>query len=249
MIELDELKLLRGKEITIDGVGTITPIAIEEIVEIGEKTFYQYLNHICFDIDDLNATQEEKNKLFEDNITSFHLIVSGCMYDNEYLNLVLSAFKFFFHEDIQFFQEAGFFYFGDLKEQRYITMENFEDIKKVIKLQNCLLKNDILEENPKDERTRILLEKRRKAREKLARAKARDNDSDSENITFADLVSIMCANANGVNYENVWNMNYYMFQNQFQRMKLIDDFDISIRSLLAGAKSDDIELKHYISHL
>ena len=247
-MELDVLKLMRGKDVVIDGVGVLKPIKVDEISDIGEKKYYQYLNNLCFDIDDLNMTQEQKLQLEKDNISPFHLIVSGCLNDIEHLQLIIKAFKFFFKDDVCFIRQVGIFFLGDFEEGRFITIDNFENIKTILKFQNGLSKNDILEENPKDERTRRLLEKRRKAREKLLKAKSQEN-GDVEPLTFADLVSIMCANANGVNHENVWDMNIYMFQNQFQRMKLIDDYDISIRSLLAGAKSDEVEFKHYMSHL
>ena len=32
-------------------------------------------------------------------------------------------------------------------------------------------------------------------------------------------------------------------------MKMLDEYDINIRSLLAGAKSEDIELKHWMSKI
>lgn len=248
-MELDDCKLLRGKSVFIEGVGELKPITVDEIVDVGYLNYCKYLSNICFEIDDLNTTQEEKQKLIDEGTKTFEIITSICLYDVEYLQLIIKALKFFFHEDVCFCKEYCIFFINEFNEYRFLTSENFEDIKKILKLQNCLLKNDVLEENPKDERTRILLEKRKKAREKLAKAKARQNQDESETITFADIISIMCANANGVNYENVWGMNYYMFQNQFQRMKLIDDFDISIRSLLAGAKSEEVEIKHYISHL
>ena len=38
----------------------------------------------------------------------------------------------------------------------------------------------------------------------------------------------------------------YQFNNQFNRMQMIEDYDINIRSLLAGADSKKIQLKHYI---
>ena len=246
--ELNELKLLRGREVSIDDVGILKPIIIDELVDIGEKIYYQYLNNLCFDIDNLNITREEKQELETQNITPYHLIVSRCTHDDEYRNLIIEAFQFFFREEVLFADSIGIFIIGGISSTRFINIENFENIRQVLRLQNGLSKNDVLDENPKDEKTRILLEKRRKAREKLAKAKSKDN-GDTEPITFADLVSIMCANANGVNHENVWYMNIYMFQNQFQRLKLMDDYDISIRSLLAGADPNEIDLKHYMSHL
>lgn len=248
-MQIDTLRLLRGKPIAIDKVGTLKPIVVDEIVDIGEHRFYQYLNNLCFDIDDLQVNAEEKQKIDTEKITTFQLIVSGCYHDVKHLQLVLKGLKFFFKEDVCFLKDYAIFFLGDFTEHRFITNENYEMIKSILKVQNGISKNDILDENPKDERARILLEKRKKARKKLAKAKAKDSDGESEPLTFADLVSIMCSNANGVNHENVWNMNFYLFQDQFQRLKLIEDYDVSIRSILAGGNPDEIEVKHYISHI
>ena len=249
MIEIDQGKLLRGRKISINEIGVLKPITVDEIIEIGEQKYYKYLSNLCFEIDDLLVSKDEKEKLIESDATTFQIISTNCFYNKDYLDSILEALRFFFKENIEFVREFCLFYLGNPIDKRIISNENYEDIKTILKLQNGLMKDDILEENPKDERTKILLEKRRKAREKLAKAKARENNEDTTPLTFADLFSIMCANANGINHENVWNMNIYMFQNQFQRMKLIDDFDISIRSLLAGANPDEIDVKHYMSHI
>ena len=47
--------------------------------------------------------------------------------------------------------------------------------------------DDIDEDNPVDEFTRSLIEKRNRARKRLKEAKQKDNDSD---LTMADLISI-----------------------------------------------------------
>ena len=92
-----------------------------------------------------------------------------------------------------------------------------------------------------------MLEKRRKARERLNKAK--NNDSDGERLTLDDLVSIVCANGNGINIFNVWDLSFYAFNDQFNRMKMFDDYQISVQSLLAGADPNEIELKHWMSKI
>lgn len=248
-MQIDTLKLLRGKVIKIDNVGELKPIIVDEVVDIGEKQFYKYLNNLCFDVDDLQLGFEEKQRIVNEKITTFQILVSGCYHDLEHLQLILKALKFFFKNDVCFLREYGIFFFGDFEESLFITSDNYELIKSILKLQNGISKNEFEDENPNDERTKLLLEKRKKAREKLAKAKAKNNNGESEPLSFADIVSIMCSNANGVTNENVWYMNFYFFQDQFQRMKLIEDYDINIKSILAGANPDEIDVKHYMSHI
>jgi hypothetical protein len=251
-MNIEQGKLLRGKDIKIDKIGVLKPIIIDEIVDMGETNYYKYLNNLCFDIDDLQVTEIERKRLVDDKVTTFQIIVSACFHDIKHLQLIIKALKFFFKDDICFLRSHGIFFLGDFTEQRFISSDNYEEIKNIIKVQNGISGDDVLDENITDidERTKMLLEKQKEIRKKLAKAKAKkDGDDEFEPLTFADLISIMCANANGVNHENIWNMNIYMFQNQFQRMKLINDYDISIRSILAGANPEKIDMKHFISHL
>jgi hypothetical protein len=127
-MEVDTLKLMRGKSIEINKVGVLNPIIIDEIVDIGEKKYYKYLNNLCFDIDDLQTSKEEKQELIDKNITSYQIIISGCLNDINYLQLIIKAFKFFFKEDVCFLKQLGIFFLGNFNEHRFITSDNFEFI-------------------------------------------------------------------------------------------------------------------------
>jgi len=116
----------------------------------------------------------------------------------------------------------------------------------IIKLQNCLNKKSEEEENPASEKARQILERQKRARALLAKAKGSE---DNETLTLADLVSILASHGNGVTPLNVWDINFYWFNNQFNRMKMFEEYDINIRSLLAGAKSEDVDLKHWMSKI
>lgn len=56
----------------------------------------------------------------------------------------------------------------------------------------------------------------------------------------------MAAKANGLNLFNIWNLNYYAFNDQLQRLRMIEDYDIGIKSLMAGADSKKVKLKYWI---
>jgi hypothetical protein len=148
-MEITQGKLLRGKSFIVKGVGTLEPITVDEIIDIDEQKYYKYLNNLCFDIDDLQTSKEEKQELIDKNITSYQIIISGCLNDINYLQLIIKAFKFFFKEDVCFLKQLGIFFLGNFNEHRFITSDNFEEIKIILRLQNCMSKNDILDENPK----------------------------------------------------------------------------------------------------
>ena len=104
-------------------------------------------------------------------------------------------------------------------------------------------------DNPDNEMCRSILEKRKKAREKLAKAKARQSeDEDGEPLTIVDLISIY-AQAEHMKPEEVFQYDVYQFNNQFNRMKIFKDYDVNIQALLAGAKSEEIDLQHWLSKI
>jgi hypothetical protein len=104
-------------------------------------------------------------------------------------------------------------------------------------LQNCISKKDeIKTANAKAE----------EIKNKILKGQQLLNKKMGLDVSFGDLVSVLAANGNNLNIINIWDLTMYQFNNQFARMQMIEDYDLNIRSLLAGAKKEDIQLKHYI---
>jgi hypothetical protein len=49
-----------------------------------------------------------------------------------------------------------------------------------------------------------------------------------------------------LNITNIWYLTYFQFNNQFLVTQNIEEYHTNIRALLAGAKSSDVNLQHYI---
>ena len=226
----DELRLLKGSSFFVDKI-EIKPFSLGEIVEMGYEKYQQCLNIFVLEVEDILKEIPEELK----DITIFDLalspMVSG-LYD-----LLIDGINLYFHpKNLQVIKNDNVIFIDD----NIINHHNWNQISNIVKLQNCFNKKEIY--NPADPRTAELLKKRDEARKKLAKAKGSDND----NLNFADLTSILAANGNGINIINVWDLTFYAFNNQFARMKMLEDYDISIRSLLAGADSKDVDLKHWM---
>ena len=94
---------------------------------------------------------------------------------------------------------------------------------------------------------KMLLAKRRRLREKVKRLKG--NAGEENELTMQDLISIF-AEAAHMTPEYVYkNYDVYQFNNQFNRLKIMEDYQVNIKALLAGAKSEDIELKHWLTKI
>jgi len=65
---------------------------------------------------------------------------------------------------------------------------------------------------------RRLKEQMRANREKVRRAKARQNKKDGSDLKLSDLIGSMTINDCGLNIVNIWGVTYYAFHDQLKRM-------------------------------
>ena len=94
---------------------------------------------------------------------------------------------------------------------------------------------------------RQVLEDERKE-ERLKRRKAKSLDDDESAITLSDLVSIL-ASGFGMTLQEVMGYDLYQFNDQFNRLKIMDDYEVSVQALLHGAKKEDINFTHWLTKI
>ena len=239
--------MLAGLPLHVPSVGDIKQPKLIDIAEIGYEIYDNYLSILTFDLDDLQLDMPKEINGYK--ITTYDICVSNCMNNEDFKKRFLSGLSFFFQETVSFYDDFGFFYVGDLENKRYIHKDNYEYVKIVIKVVNDMEKSRQKEEkeyNPGNAKAKEIADRLKKAREQVNKIKGKS--SENESISFADLVSAFCIHGN-VNIKEVWDLTIYQFNNQFQRMQVFDDYDISIRSLLAGADPNKVEVKHYVRKL
>ena len=252
LLTTDPVPLVDNTDITNPKlICKVYPFTIRDIKDIGgELVFNSYLSALTINQDRLLQNKEDdSNNNEEVDIVDFHLAHYICRVDEEFRNTYLKAMSFVLKENVGIC-DLGF-YVGELYEYRIINDGNYDEFIHIVKLQNCIEKVDSKsnQDNPASDKAKELLEKRKKLREKLNKIKNKDSDDDGEPLTLADLVSILCANGNNINIFNVWDLSFYAFNDQFNRMKMLDDYQVNIRSILAGADPKEIELKHWMSKI
>jgi len=232
LTELDlNLKLLRGLPIEVQGI-KIYPPTIDDIVEATFEKYNGFLNLLCIDKDSI------KNifKLKED-ISAFEFIVVGCNENDEYKNLIFEALQFFLKEKVDTH------YAGFLVDKQPMNEEAFNEIVKIIKLQNCLVEKETEEKiKPANERARKMLEQMKKNQEELNKIKAKNV------LTFYDLISIFAAYSENINILNVWDLTFFQFNDQFNRLKIMKEYDANLQILMhCDTSKNKVELKHWLS--
>ncbi|EJW14021.1 hypothetical protein M5X00_29565 [Paenibacillus alvei] len=246
MQEIDlKLKLFSGRAMTAEGYGDIEPLTIREIVDVGYSEYMKCLNIMTLTTKDF--LDEEPDDI---SILDLLLVYGGEEIEHVFeqaLSLFLKGEIVVDKEDMRVFVKVS-------NEEIYIVnKENYREIQEVIKWQNYINNFDEkkLDSNfdPADEETRKLKEQMdavAKRRDELKRKQNQsDSDKDEDDIDFYDILSAISSKSYGINELNVLDLTVYQVYRKFKRMEIIDQYDISIKSILAGAK--DIKIKHWSS--
>lgn len=221
---------------------------------IGYSTYNRVINMLCLQKDDITKFVTDKNM----DVYTFLILYTyqsiqektkdeQSEFVNEegyFIDELISVLELLFNDTVVLDEEYGYFCVGNYG---FLYQENFYDFQSIIRTRNCLENIDEEKDNPANAIARQLLEKRKKAREKLAKLKAHQNN-DEDSLSMADLISIY-AEAEHMKLDDVFQYDVYQFNNQFNRMKIFKDYDVNIQALLAGAKSDDVELQHWLSKI
>lgn len=243
-IQIDGLGLLHGKPILIPSTPiNVFPVKLKDISSIGVKNYYRYLNLICLRPQEIEGLTQDISLTDSEIVLTFLIFTS--LAESKFKYEVLKAFRFFTHEQVYLDKETKSFYIKqEEKEDILLTFEIFEAMQYIIKKQNHITKlEDEEPPNPANERAKAIMAKQRKGRENVEKYK---KDTNEEKIEFFDLVGSLAARGNGLNILNVWNLTYYAFNDQLQRLKMIEEYSNGVQSIIAGADAKKVKLKYWI---
>ena len=251
---MDDIQLLSGLPYNF-GLCYLYPPKLKDLATLGELQYKTYLSVITFDKSDIPTSRTSAIPQEElDAIDTFDIICVNCNSSEEYKTKFEEALQYFIKEEVHFISDgiSGLFYIGEKFDERFITRNNFSEMKAIISKMCCLEKTeeeDIMADlNIEDP---IEYERIKQIRLRLKKAKARQSAEEKSNvgsdITLSDLISALCGISPNLNILQVWDLSIYQFYNQFQRVKLVDDYRIQFQSAMAGATVDDIT--HWLTKL
>lgn len=279
MKEIDlKLTLLSGSEIELGNL-KIAPYTLREVKNYGYINYMKNLQWISLSIDDFmgSVIDENKRRILEINRESlkafdFYIKLGGKEMQDKLVEVLKMIFK---NDDLRVldngiiaidFVKLGIIIEDDdgnvveIKDDKLseldedkikiIHRDNFDDIVKIVRLQNYLEQPEeaVEEEEPADEEARKLLEYMKEMRKKVEEKKRQQSeDGEEANIDIADIVSAVSSKSNSVNKLNIWDFTIYQIYDEYARLELIDNYDFSIRAMMAGAK--EVDLKHWSSKL
>lgn len=241
---ISDEQLFIGTPFEIPNTCTVYSPTLRQIAEIGTKNFYNYLNLLTLEKEDIDDFFKEQGIESED-LTPFQFTLLNAHHDSEYLSNVEKAFEFFLHEkQIYLLEENEAIILGDLKDNRIINSEKFDLICKIIKKMNSVEEpsSEQRMDNPSNAKAAEIIKKLKEGR------KIKEKNS-SGNLSFLDLVASLAAHGNGLNALNVWDLTYYAFNDQFKRMQAIEEYEQAIGAIQAGADPKKIKLEHWIKNI
>lgn len=275
--EIDlKLRLLSGSSLNVGNL-EIEPYTLSEIHEYGYKSYIQNLQWLSITIDDfIDSTVDLKKKEVleksKDELRTFdfYMKLGGSEFRDMLLIVLAMLFK---TKDIKIlndkligidFEKIGVYVKGenglDLdqnrldslneKELKLVHRDNFDDIVKVIKYQNYLMKPaiQVVDANPANDEAKELMEHMQRMREKVEQKKnAQKNQEGDVDIDIADIISAVSSKSNSISKLNIWQLTLYQLYDEYSRLELIDNYEFSIKAIMTGAKK--VDLKHWSSKI
>ncbi len=242
------LNLLAADSLFADNI-EISPFTLKEIREFGYTNYMKNLRILTLDKDVFTEDDKSLNK--------YSIIELILMSKNQFLIDTFSDALCLFlkekKEDLVVNSSIGFIFNGrslDSGMAKIVNTSSFNDILQIIKYQNCLVNTfeEYKKLNPADELARSILEKFKKADEKIANQKANERDnSNGQEIDFSDIVSSVSTKSMNYNKETVWDLTIYQMYDEYKRLEAISGYELNMMAMIQGAKIEN--LKHWSSRI
>lgn len=240
---VNELLLLSGNDIPINEIHLLLhPPTIKEIAFIGEDVFFSGCEFLRLNKNKISS--EDRSRL--ENISNFEIIMSIMREKNNplalknkvsaemVLSLLFPTYKIQIDTkkmEIKFEQEDLTFVLNKNNYDKFVSVLN--DIL-------CLDGGDTTDYNPSGNLARQIADKLRDRQAKLAAAKQGDNQKIA---ILSRYVSILAVGENK-DMNTLLNYSIYQLFDEFKRFQIKQDYDMKVKSMLAGAKQEDVGEVH-----
>lgn len=225
------LALMTGVDIPIPELQlTVHQPTIREISMVGEQEFFIGIQVLC-----VNKNMYIQDESLLATTTNFQIFMA-MMTEKEaadkkeaviqVLSLILPKFKVVFTPRSMMFSQG--------EETVIIDEGNFEKLQEILSQQFCIKGSDQEQFNPQSQKAREIAQKLMKARQKVAAIKASENSSSM----FAQYLSTLTIGINSMSLKDCMELTMYQLYDLIERYSLYINWDIDIRSRMAGAKVD-----------
>lgn len=204
---------------------------IKEISQIGEEGFFIAIQYLT-----LNKYSYIQENNFPKDLTNFDIFMLILNDDRtkEHKNEILNFLILLFPNFQILFTPSSIILQKD-KKTVLIDKDNFNLFQDILKSMFCLkssLMNQNLGFNPKGKKAKEIADKIMKGRKKISEEKGEDKES-----IFSRYLSVLAV-GNNKSIQELINLTVYQLYDLIERYNIFMNWDIDIRSRLAGAKAE-----------
>lgn len=206
--------------------------SIKEISYIGETDFFMGIQLLC-----VNKSMYESPEVDLSEVTNFEifmqLINSQEMHKqkemvNQVLQMLFPSYQIIMTPRSILFNQDGNSFMLDER--------NFESLQKQLGQILCLQQSGQQAYNPKGKKAKEIAQKLQKAREKVAAQKAKEEGGSGS--MFSQYLSVLTVGIGSMSLKDIINLTIYQMYDLIERYSLYINWDLDIRSRLAGAKGE-----------
>lgn len=226
------LALMTGVDIPIPELQAVLhQPTIKEISYVGEKDFL--IGVQCLSLQKTMLIQDESLLAQTSNFQIFMTIMNDKTTADK-KEKVLTVLNLLFPKYVIFFTPRAISMNCDAGNV-IIDEGNFEKFQQIISQVFCLSKTDQGTFNPQNKKAKEIADKLMKARQRVAAQKAAEQ---GEGSVFAQYVSTLTVGLGSMSLQDCINLTMYQMYDLVERYSLYINWDIDLKSRLAGAKPD-----------
>ena len=227
----NRLALMAGTDIPIPECQvTLHQPTMKEIALVGEKNFFTGIQCLCVQKE---MCIEDKNLLSNTSNFQIFMTVMSEKQTADKKQDVISALTVLFPTHRILFTPRALVLNSD-KGNSTIDENNFEILQQVIQQVFCI-KTASQDFNPANDAAKKIADKLMRGRQRVAAQKAAENGDGS---SFVQYLSILTIGLNSMSLQDCLNLTIYQLYDLVERYQLYVNWDIDLRSRLAGGKPD-----------
>lgn len=203
---------------------------IKEISMVGEQDFFVGIQLLCVD-KKLYIEKEDLLKTTSNFQIFMTMINESQMADKK--NCVVQVISLLFPDYKAIFTPRSIVL---NQKDANVTIDegNFEILQELLREQFCLKGSGQEQFNPQSKKAREIAQKLMKARQRVAQAKAQENSGSM----FSQYLSVLTVGLGSMTLRECMELTMYQLYDLVERYSLYINWDIDIRSRMAGAKGD-----------
>lgn len=205
--------------------------SIKEISYIGETEFFTGIQLLC-----VNKSMYETAELDLSNVTNFNIFLQLINQPGlEKQKGIVEQVLYLLFPNYQIIMTPRAILFNQEEGSFMLDERNFESFQKQLSIIFCLQQSGNQAYNPSGDKAKEIAQKLQRARERVAAQKSKENGSGS---TFSQYLSVITIGISSMSLKDSMELTMYQLYDLIERYSLYINWDLDIRSRLAGAKGE-----------